>query len=391
MTLLAPWFLYAGIAAAATVVALHLIATHRPPATPLPTARFAPTGRATATVRSLRLTDRALMILRMLAVLALGAGLARPMMIPEREHVGRIIVADVSGAIRDTGEVRAEVAKEWRTGDRIVAFDSAAWLVARPESLGVRDTGGDRPPGSLSAALAAALRAAPALRPRVDSIRLIVISPLLDYEVDAATAALRALWPGRIELVAVTRAAAAAATAPARISSPASGRPALAVARTAVDTAAAIVAEGGPVLVAPFARAWYYPRDSIRGARVLARWPDGEPAAVETGTPSSCQRSISFAIDSAGDIPLRPAARELASVLAEPCGTRRSPPASQPAASMLATGPRHLAPAARIGPAPEERSVLAPWLIGFALALLLLELLVRRRGGTGDGEGGVAR
>src|SRR5205085_10979063 len=58
-----------------------------------------------------------------------------------------------------------------------------------------------RAKGSVSAALIAAIRAAPAFRDRADSLELVIVSPFTERSFDAATAPIRRLWPGRARLV----------------------------------------------------------------------------------------------------------------------------------------------------------------------------------------------
>lgn len=151
------------------------------------------------------------------------------------------------------------------------------------------------------------------------------------------------------------------------------------------DTSGAVVA-GGEVVVAPFARRWSFPKDSLRGAVVIARWVDGAPAAVERVAGSGCDRAIAIPVDSAGDLVLRPEFIRLREVLSGPCGSRSVVNSVVDSAGVLAiaslAGSGKLA-AAALFPAPTGvQSPLAPWLMGTALALALIELLVRRRRGA---------
>ena len=82
MTFLAPAFLYASMAVAAVIVGLHFIVTRQPRAGILPTARFVPDTRATAVAAARRPTDLLLMFIRMLIVIAAGAGMAKPVFTP---------------------------------------------------------------------------------------------------------------------------------------------------------------------------------------------------------------------------------------------------------------------------------------------------------------------
>ena len=98
MTFLAPGFLYGALAAAIAAIALHLIATREPRAVMLPTARFIPESSARAVVRAARLSDPWLLALRVLLLLLLGTALARPVRVPQRERIARVILADRSAA-----------------------------------------------------------------------------------------------------------------------------------------------------------------------------------------------------------------------------------------------------------------------------------------------------
>src|SRR5262245_51448436 len=105
MIFLAPAFLLAAAAAAAVVVALHFIVTGDAPVVALPTARFAPEQPVRARARAIRLQELLLMLLRLCLILALGAGLAQPVLRPFRRSLGRIVVADRSRAVANPAEV----------------------------------------------------------------------------------------------------------------------------------------------------------------------------------------------------------------------------------------------------------------------------------------------
>src|SRR5690349_15626990 len=105
MTLLAPLFFYLGLGVAAGVVALHFIVTRQPPSSPLPTARFAPEGSVRVTTIATP-TDRWLLALRVLLALVIGTAFARPIVVPERRPVARVVLADVSRASGAIAAVR---------------------------------------------------------------------------------------------------------------------------------------------------------------------------------------------------------------------------------------------------------------------------------------------
>ena len=123
MTFLAPGFFLASLAVAAAVVALHFIVTRQPRAGVLPTARFVPDLPATATARATRPSDLLLMLWRVLPVLAIGTGLARPVLKPSREADARVILVDVSRAVKDLPALRDSVRGVYRDRDALIVFD----------------------------------------------------------------------------------------------------------------------------------------------------------------------------------------------------------------------------------------------------------------------------
>ena len=310
--------------------------------------------------------------------------------------------------------------------------DAAASLAARADSVGAGAFGPleTRPRGSLSAGLVAAMREAGSLRERADSVELVVISPLVAEEMDEATRPIRALWKGRVRLVPVAAAAdtgdgvrrapvpiavRGAADDPLRVAAslapsasplvrlvrdsltsrdlgdaavggvivhwPAAGTPEGWAARERVDTVGAVAFDGG-VAVAPFERRWRLPEapadSGPRAEAVIARWPDGEPAAAERVVKSGCVRTVAAGFLDAGDLALRPSVGRLLAALAVPCGGARRLEAAAGAREWLAgTGP--LLATASLAGAEGARSPLAPWLLGAAIALALVEMALRAR------------
>lgn len=175
---------------------------------------------------------------------------------------------------------------------------------------------------------------------------------------------------------------------------PADGRPAGWTARPATDSAVAIVAGEGARAVAavgPFRRA-SEPGDGAAAGpterRVIARWADGSPAAVERATGRGCRREVGIALPRAGDLALLPAFRAVAAALVAPCGmpTDLAPAApallralARPDAPLLDARPLR---AALRPPAPDR---VGAALLALALAALAGELLLRRfRGAASD-------
>lgn len=169
MTLLAPLFLAAAAAVAAGVVALHLLARQRPRDAAFPTARFVPDRPARAPSRALRPADLRLLALRVLTVLLAGAALAQPVRTPPRKAIRRVVALDLSRALADPADAVARAAALLRDGDALVTFDSVARAVHGNVRDSLRTLRVTTAPGSLSAALIVASRAAAALAPRADS------------------------------------------------------------------------------------------------------------------------------------------------------------------------------------------------------------------------------
>jgi len=419
VTFLAPWLLAAAAAAAAGVVALHLLAWQRPRAAPLPTARFVPDRPARAASRSRRPQDLLLLALRVLLLLLVGAAFARPVLVPERRPVVRVIGVDVSRAVANVGDVRDSARAALRPGDALVLFDSAAHAVRGELDDTLAALRATRGRGSLSAALVAALREAASLAGRADSVELVLVSPLAEEEMDAATRELRSLWRGRVRLARVApapadslpvtaavraapddpvRAAAGLAgllrpDAPARIvrgaltsadtvwarggarvlvhwppvaSAPAWRR------RAAADTVGAVVAAAGAV-VASFARPWRVP-----AGRAVAWWVDGEPAAAERPLSRGCVRDVAVPVPTVGDEALTPAFQRLVATLAEPCGGARQLAVVDDGVAAWMAGPGTL----YVPPRTDRGTAGVPlvrWLFVAAFVVATAELLLRRR------------
>ena len=424
MMFLAPAYLLGALLIAGGIVLLHFIVTKQPRSSVFPTARFVPELPAKATSRAARPSDLLLMLLRVLVVIAAGAGLARPVVQPSRATLGRVILADVSGAVASVQEVADSVRDASRDGALILAYDSTARRIngAAADSISrLQPTGAQ---GNLSSALISGVRAASELRHRVDSVELVIVSPFLAEEADAATNEIRALWPGRTRLVRVS-----ARTAPTQeepkigfigdaadplrvtadiisqqsgtlpvqvlrrapdasdtsgitgivVSWPTSERPPLAVLRARVDSPGAVVTRNA-VVVAAFERRWSYPADSLRGAMVVARWVDGEPAAIEKSRGAeACTRSVAVPVTPAGDLAIRPELARLVRDLTAPCGDPVSIVPLRRDALEALRGGAGLAPASAFQSKSDIPSPFAPWLLGLALVAAIAELLVRNR------------
>jgi len=431
MTWLAPWFLAGGVLAALAVVGAHLLARHRPPRATLPTARFVPASKPVSSTRLSPPSDRALLALRALACLLVAAAFARPVLAPRGGSLARVVVLDRSHAVGDHAAAAAAARAELRAGDLLVLFDSAAG--APLEGAAAQGALASLPStpvaGSLSAGLAAAMRAGAALRTRADSVELVVVSPFAAAEHDAATMRLRDAWPGRVRLVDVAprsdslppatvllRAAAddplrativlaglegdeatanrrlvrarasagdsawvRAGTGRVLVEWPADSASAAEWRRERADSMGGVVARGAAV-VAPFARTRRPP-----AGRAVARWADGEPMATETPLGEGCVRRVALDLPASGDLVLRPAMQRLLRALTGPCALP-----GEDAIALPSRGNEH-ASIERAGAAASSRALarlvgrdggdspLAPWLLAFGALLLVVELFVRDR------------
>lgn len=424
MTFLAPVFLFAAVGVAAVGVALHFIVTRQPTSSPLPTVRFVPISQVRVTRLAPLPEDLLLLLVRALAVLLLGAALARPVILPHRRPVARVVLADASRAVGAIQTVRDSARTLLGPGDVLVLFDSAARIVRRGAADSAARLEAHARAGRLSPALIAGLRAASTIHDAADSIELAIVSPLRASEIDGATLAIRALWPGRVRIVRVDGAADSLAPAagftvrataddPIAVAAsvsgvaasdstvrvvrddasaddsvwvtggrrtlvrwPAADVPPGWVARARPDSAMAVVA-GEAALVAPLERRWALDT-AARIARVVARWVDGAPAAVERDVGRGCIRDVAIPVPARGDLVLRPAFARLLRALAAPCEAVAGAPAADAAVIAALAGSGPLATRAAVRAPDTVATPLVAWLLGAALGLVLVEVIVRR-------------
>jgi len=431
MSFLFPGFLAAaaGIAAAATL--LHFIVTREPDLYRLPTARFAPDRAIQARAQALEPSDLLLLALRVALVLAVGAALARPIVSPPRRALMRIVLVDRSRGVASAREAADSARSVLGERDLLIVFDSAATIITAGAADSLGQLSRAERPGRLSTALVSALRTASRLRNQADSIELVVVSPLPGEAIDAATDSLRALWPAGIRLIrTAARSDSGAAPVtfqgdpddPLRLAIPTAGARSgagttrlvrqLATAADSLwaadpgrvlvvwpatrevpagwtprpaDTVGAVAA-GTAVVVAPFVRTL-----SLRGGAtaeaispprlVLARWVDGEPAAIEDPIGAGCIRTVTIDVPAAGDLVLEARFARFVAALTGPCGgPMDSAPLDEAARARLA-GTFETSRAAAAGfPAPDQMpSPWARWLLLGAVLLAGAEQLVRRR------------
>jgi hypothetical protein len=243
------------------------------------------------------------------------------------------------------------------------------------------------------------------------------VSPLLAGEVDDATSRIRAVWAGRIRPVPVRAAPDSSSrfrlTADAgsddpvvaglalkgllgsgdgklirgRVSSadsawvrggnrllihwPSSDSAAVWTARSSIDAIGGVSSATGS-LVSRFPRLWHLEGEAI------ARWADGEPAAVERAAGSGCIRDVGLLLDPSSDITLREPFSRFVEALVAPCGGERNttPMSDTWRAQFAGSGP--LATAEAFRNRASESSPWTPWLLAAAALLLIVELLARR-------------
>jgi len=147
--------------------------------------------------------------------------------------------------------------------------------------------------------------------------------------------------------------------------------------RATIDAIGGVTSNSG-TLIGRFPRAW-----TLSG-RAIARWADGEPAAVEHVVGRGCIRDVGIVFDSASDITLRAAFRQFTAALLEPCGgnLRTARADSAFLASIVGgTGATRLASASALGEQSSESSPWTPWLLELGAVLLVVEMAVRKAGG----------
>jgi hypothetical protein len=415
MTFLAPLFLLAAGVASLVVVGLHFLVTRPPPLVAFPTTRFIPRTTIIVTSLARRPQDLLLLLLRVMALMLIGAAFARPVLVPRHRDVARIILADRGWSLASIGELRDSLARVYQPGDRLILVDSTAREVVEPAAESLATIERVSAPASLSAGLVAARRIASMLRLESDSIDLVLVSPLARESWDGATRALRAGWPGRIRLVPVegrsdslTKAEIALRARPddplrsalallgpvvtqnerirlardsatAADSAWAAGGGALIVWPAALgaprDSSSAVIGNGGAV-VFPFERATEL---VVRaGSRVLARWMDGEPAATEWAVGAGCVRAVRIPVTPRGDFVLRPDFLRMVRELTGVCGGQGAvAPLDSAERAFLAGGPA-LTSREQLGAPEAPESPLVPWLFALAILLILLEPWLRR-------------
>ncbi len=409
MTFLAPWAFVAGLVGAAGIVLLHLVSRHRPAAFVLPTTRFIPDQQTLVSKAATHPSDLLLLLVRVVLLLAAATAFARPVIKPSGGSIAQVILVDRSSIVGNPADATARLKTLLAAGgtSRVIAFDTSARRVDGTNIDSATVKSGAL--GSISPALLLARRVGVELAEQVDSVRLVIVSPIAASEIDSATRTLRAMWPGsiRIEQVAprvehasawgVERAlplsdvlgpalvghAAGALASTSRVVRSAVSAEDSAFARTSGtvvrwDTSAASpkpegLSAGGDVIVASLAR-----RDVGSAGHVVARWADGTAAAVESTVGAGCIRDVGVGVPHAGDLPLHPPFQQIVRRLVAPCNSvREIAPADSATIAMLRGGSERAAASHDLVTEQHRTSVLVQVLLGVALLCALGELAIR--------------
>lgn len=435
-----PLILSLAVFGALVTVVLHFLSVRRPPVLMLPTMRFIPDKPVRAVSRSARPSDLWLLLMRVAALLLIGIALAGVTWRGTGVKHGRIVVLQ-QGRGESIALVRQNVAQAMRGGfagdtvTRVVLLDSAARILSADVSQNLRADSitashdarfsrGAQP--TLSAALLSAVRAAGQLvreEPTVDAIELVIVAPLTKGSIDAAASEARAMWKGPIRIAdthssvldsstvadsaqrarlvtlvgekpsdavssalesrrwLVTPERAASATpgsvaTPIAVEWPANGIPA-GWTTSVRDTLGAIVARGS-ALVFPFVRTATVPQSILATGRAIAWWSDGEAAAVEVPTATSCTRHVGIAVPPSSDVLSGQGARALLLALSAPCGGDIDETRIVDSPEWRAfAGTGEAAAASTFQSAVAKRTPWAALLLLLALALLVAEWWVR--------------
>jgi hypothetical protein len=412
MSFLAPgWMLLAGVVSLG-VVAIHLIAWQLPRVVSLPTARFVPDEPARRAARTVRLADLALLALRLAIIMAGGLALAKPVAGAQRRGTAVVIAVDRSAT--DGALTVSDSLGGIPRGDRAVfiVFDTVAQIVpGEAEATALVAEGA--PNASMTVGLLAAIREARRLARDFESVEIAIVSSFRERVFDAATEAVRALWPDAIRYVRL--AVDADAEVPARVDLAGDNddpvvagirlaasnrmlRGASRVVRTVAVAADSAEADRGTAVVI-WPRAERQDTGRVDGVHaggttalghyvrtvlpdtgtVVARWIDGSAAAREAAHGAGCVRTVGFDVPDRGDLVLTPGFQRLAATLLAPCGAFQT---SGMAADSVVAGLAR--PSGQAGPisVPDEDQApnrLAAVLMALAVLLAVAEVAIRRR------------
>ena len=359
-----PWALGMALLGAAGVAVLHLLSVREPPARELPTARFVPEGSSRAVARQPRPSDRRLLLVRVLALLAFGAAFSGM-----RCHAASRTVVDlVYVAPSLLGD-----SLQWMPGLR---SDASSVSSTRAELVVVPLPDLEEDPGI---AIVRALRDATVRATREEALEQVGAAVVVPPTIRSARGwdAWRAQWPAPVRVLihgevpqarwgvrvlggvpddpvraafAVRESSAIEASehadkATVRVVTiirdtvsrlradgstdlsvlwPTSGIPTGWEPLEQADTVGAITA-GGLALIGPFVRrARFSVRLTDSTVRPIVWWGDGEVAAIEREKDGRCVREVAVSIPSATDVLLSPSARGVLDAVGGACGGRVS-------------------------------------------------------------------
>ena len=432
MTFATPFVWWSALVCGGIVTALHFLSVRRPPLLVLPTTRFLADGDARAVSRTTKPSDVLLLLLRVIALLTAGAALAGPRWDRRDANGVRFIVADRSWQA-DSVALLARVGGSASTSGERASADYIVWSDTISPDGGLGGMRADMA-SSFPLALRAVAQPLRAMRD-ADSVTLVIVAPPGGTATFDAWNAWRRAWPGTVQVVDFTptgsrpRAAtpvvletdaidaddavAAAYTllgvraTAARQAHDTSARFVLMLrtgrrtdsTRTAgavtvlwpedgvpvgwqpVNDSVGAVAARGVTLLSPMVRRARATATVLRNARPIAWWSDGEVAALERPHGVGCVREVG--IDArTGDLLLNESARGLLDAFIAPCGEQRWPVPLTVLTVQAARQPRATAAQLRAGTARDATSNpvwLAPLLLAVAIALLVAEIVVRRR------------
>jgi aerotolerance regulator-like protein len=418
MNFLAPGWIAAAAVAALGVLAIHLIAWRLPRAVKLPTARFVPDEPARLAARTLRPSDLALMALRVAIIMLGGLALARPTRALAPRGTAVVVAIERTGdstSVRDSLRGIPDV-------DHVsyVVFDTAAQLLTgQAAALSATGTAGTARP-SLSVGLVTAIREARRLTRDYERVSIVLASTFTRDAFDQATLPVRSTWPDSIRVVRLPVRPQVPIEAGTEVVStkddPVAAGIRLAEAHgllrgvsrvvraAATPGDSAFAAAGGALLLWPRLTTGSERVDGIHAGdataighfirmtpsddtgRVIARWIDGTPAALESASGAGCIRRIEFDVPDVGDFVLTTSFQRLVAALAAPCGdVVRGPVAADSALAAIAARPASGA-STRTPDDARAPNRIAAILMALAFALAIAEMAWRRRTRAGLAE-----
>lgn len=410
MTFLSPgWILVAGVASA-IAAAIHLISWQMPRAVSLPTARFVPDEPARRAARTIRPSDLALLALRIAILMSAGLALARPVFRVTPSGTAQVIAVERSA---DTSAIRERLATVPRRDRTVFVLFDTTVRVTTDESVAravVMDSGATP---SLSVGLLAAIREARVLAPDFERVGITLLSTFDQRAFDAATAGVRAMWADSITVVRLPLATPVEPVVRVDIAGEADD-PVVAGIRLAEANGllrgsarvnryapsaddSAVAADGAVAVVWPrtlrgdsqrvdgvhaggaTALGHFIKSTVTDSGIVVARWVDGDVAALERPVGRGCIRTVGFDLPDVGDFTLSPGFQRLAAELLAPCGGKASGRvAPDSLIAIVANAPRQPVP----GRVPDESgnaNRMASVLMMLAVLLSIGEFMIRRR------------